>query len=982
MTTNFANKVSLKVPFQLPEFIRSDTSYQTFVAFIQAYYEWMEQNNIGDTKQGVVYGTQNLLNYADIDFAEQGENYNRFIDYFFNEFLPSFPKEALGDKTMLVKASKELYGKKGTPAAYQFLFRALYNSDAELFPTRNAILRASDGKWYVSKSLRLATNDEQFLSINNLRILGETSKSIATVERGIAVGNRIELYISDIQRLFQSGETIYVTDNTGSKLYFKDGSIVSANTPGANTLSAKILGSISSVQINPKKRGQLYVGRSSTYSGDPVVFYGGLNSENGVGATAYVNETTTGSLRDIALISGGYGYREDPNTYIRIAGGGGSGAIANVTSMEPTGQTEVTLVVKDYLSSAARVTKIGGIYTFFGANTTANVSASLANTFSFDTFQTYPIGSLVLNNGGGGYRSLPTVTATSLFDTTDVETDPNLKVKADLASLGILSPVQIVTPGTGYANGEFIVFTNSSGNGANANVTVNSTGSIVSVQYQKVTNSNGVQLYPKGGLGYSLEDLPTLSVATANGSGAVLTVPGVLGTGAEFLPTPDERGIGAITSFVVENFGEDYIQQPNITLKVRDIVVQNVSLDSIVKTGEMVYQGTSRDSMVFSAYIDSIRLLETGDVEANSKYLLRTYNYTANTKIDQVLKVTDREVGSNVYYNIDTTYETLDASGAKLFDKGIRTYGNGSAEATAKFLNGLIIGEGQYLNDDGFPSSYQILQNEDYNNFSYQLTVEKSFKAYKDTLFKLLHPAGTKVLPVEALKSATHYQSHILNETANSHTLGYYTGDPGSNVSMFASWTNTSNNIVKFDALVGSNLATYIYPGSRLSFNTTNGPNVSSIVVSVNHTSNTVTLKDNVFLRYANVATANVSNSNSTINIQTLTGSYDLINNGEYTDSNNKLRDIVFAGDVIRLYANSTQDYTGTVSSVDYANNKLTVTPPVNYTANSVYMSVGRDISSIDVRIYNTLGVSYQPELITEDGQTLTTEDNLIILLG
>ena len=134
MTTNFANKTSSKVAFQLPEFIRSDTNYQTFVAFIQAYYEWLEQQNIGSGKEGVIYGTQNLLNYQNLDFVEQGETFNKFIDYYINDFLPNFPKEALTDKSKMVRIARRLYETKGTPASYQFLFRALYNSDADIFP--------------------------------------------------------------------------------------------------------------------------------------------------------------------------------------------------------------------------------------------------------------------------------------------------------------------------------------------------------------------------------------------------------------------------------------------------------------------------------------------------------------------------------------------------------------------------------------------------------------------------------------------------------------------------------------------------------------------------------------------------------------------------------------------------------------------------------------------------------------------------------
>jgi hypothetical protein len=52
--------------------------------------------------------------------------------------------------------------------------------------------------------------------------------------------------------------------------------------------------------------------------------------------------------------------------------------------------------------------------------------------------------------------------------------------------------------------------------------------------------------------------------------------------------------------------------------------------------------------------------------------------------------------------NVDTTYTTVDSEGEYVFKDGIRTYGNGMAEATAKFLGGIIIGNGQYLNEDGF----------------------------------------------------------------------------------------------------------------------------------------------------------------------------------------------------------------------------------------------------------------------------------------
>lgn len=1056
MTTDFAKKTSLKVAQQLPEFIRSSEDYQTFITFIQAYYEWMEQYNIGNGKEGPIRGSQNLLEYNDVDFINPGESYNKFIDYYLNDFVPNFPKDALTDKTKFVKIAKQLYDKKGTPASYQFLFRALYNSDAEIFLTREAVFKASDGKWYVSKSLRLATNDEQWLSTNNLRVFGETSKSIATIERAIAVGSRTELYISNIQRLFQSGENVVVVDNNNRTLYFKDSEIVPEGTTGSTSLEAKILGTISSLDINPQKRGQLY------QVGDPVVFYGGLNSSTGIGAEAYIDEVTSGSIRAIDVIDGSYGYRPDPNTFIRIIGGGGSGAIANVTTVDATKAIDVNFIPRNYLPNGIRSTRLGGTsvlqiqvldftanatiitanavsttglsngdtilivgantssnlngtytvtvanvntfyinnlygsttntwagiantgftvkgavsaYTFLPANTSSDITSNLASSLSFSAFTTFPIDTVIVNNGGGGYTSLPDVTASSLYPTLD----PTDVVKGDLGSLGILGPIEIDIPGTGYANTDYITFIGGKGVGANANVSVNATGSIVNVFYQYANTGSETIKYPKGGLGYDLDNMPMLSIQTSGGTGANLSINYILGQGAIFEVTPDERGIGAITSFQITNFGEDYITQPNVSLRVRDLIIKNVSTSNLIKTGETIYQGTSLDTAVFKANVASITLLEPDANPANSKYTLRVYNYSSNTKTNLQLKVTDRVVGANLYYNLDTTYSSNN------FVTGIKTYGNGAAQATAKFLNGLIIGEGQYLNDDGFPSSFQILENEDYNNYSYQLTVQKSFETYKDILYKLVHPSGTKVIPFNSLKAQQEIDEHRESFLANNHTLGYYTGDPGSLANIYANFENPSNNIIKFTSLVGANIEQFLFEGATISIKSAHGPNVYSTVTEViDSNANVAIMRDNVFLAFANVAISNVVISNNRINITSVTDQYDLINNGEYSNTQNKLEDIVFTGDSIRVVDtfNTANVFHGTVSYVSYANGVIFANTTVTFSSNTANVSVRRNISSSDVLIYDNLGSIFYPQLITQSGEEIVTQDERTLILG
>ena len=40
------DKTSILIPSQLPSFISEDVNNENFVAFLQAYYEWMEQGGI------------------------------------------------------------------------------------------------------------------------------------------------------------------------------------------------------------------------------------------------------------------------------------------------------------------------------------------------------------------------------------------------------------------------------------------------------------------------------------------------------------------------------------------------------------------------------------------------------------------------------------------------------------------------------------------------------------------------------------------------------------------------------------------------------------------------------------------------------------------------------------------------------------------------------------------------------------------------
>ncbi len=928
-------KTSLLIPSQLPEFVRDDPAYANFVLFLKAYYEWMEQTG------QVTDRSKNILNYVDIDKTSE-----EFLQYFYDEFLPYFPQEILADKVKVAKVARQLYQSKGTQASFKFLFKTLFNTDVDFFFTKDAVFRASAGKWYVAKSLKLDSQNLDFFDCVNYRVFGETSKAIATIEAVVLTGNKIQLFVSDIQRLFQSGENVRVVDSNNQDVLMEDGM----------PHEGKIVGQISQILISPTNRGLLY------RPGDPVVVYGGLSSNTGLGATATVGETTSGSIQRISVVSGGYGYRENPNTIITLSDA--PGTVVQVSSVDPTanGVANVAFVPTDVIGVKASVL-IGAADYNFSNVAISNSSNTLAEAFTFTSFTTFPISSLIVLNSGGGLTSVPTITAQSLFN---AETGTG-----NIRNLGILAPIQVANTGTGYAVNDTIVFTGGSGFGASANVTaVGANGEIQTVSY---VYPSGSLSYPLGGFGYRADALPTLTITTSGGTNGSVFVPGILGDGAVFSTSVDR--VGSITSINILEPGEDYVSAPGVSLKVQDIVIANVAIGDLPTAGQIVYQGPDVANSSYRATVAETGVLVPNGDPLQTLWRLRVYDYNASPVFGTPIKI---DGDNETFIQISNQYPSFNA--ATRFDStGLITYGDGTARANATFLNGLVIDQGQYLDTTGQPSSFDVLQSEIYNNFTYQITLEAEIAKYRDTLLNLVHPAGMKVIGRYAMKSnaQTDFSSSSFLETGQ--PLGYYTGDTGSYVTMESTWDNASNNIVNFYALVGANLENFIASNNNLLITLSNGFQIASEVdtVNVSASSNTVTLKDNVWLTYANVASVTANSGSNVINIVSLTGSYNIVNNGEYSNTQYPLKDIVYAGDKV-LVANNTEK---TVQSVDWAGGTVTLTSSLANTVNS-FMSVQRTVLTSDVIIYGPIGIASTPELVTQNNQTIITQDNDILLIG
>jgi hypothetical protein len=1073
------NLTSLLIPSQLPEHIRDDPSYANFVTFIQAYYEWMEQDgNVTDR-------SKNLLNYTDID-----SSIDDFLNYFYNDFLSYFPENILADKNQVVKLAKELYKSKGTQASYQLLFRILYNLDVDFFYTKDAVLKASDGKWYVSKSVMLSTDlmyisdltyetdewgnifvtvttptahglqywyeeftisgivginapngtyrlenpisknqfiywydkidadpsgpmdisnasiyipsgfaNENFLKTNNLRIFGESTKSIATIENSVIAGKRVEVFISNIERLFNSGEYVRVVDSNNQDVLF-DG----------YPLRAKILGQISQINIDPKHRGNLYE------VDDPIIIYDGLNTPTGHGAKATVSEVTKGSIQRIHVVDGGYGYTQfnnDPfpeasgfpgydyaNSSIRITNAPGAQAHIASLNTSPSLVANVSFIATNDIGGKHTI-QIGAAEYEFAANINANITSTLANAFSFVTFSTYPISSVIVDNGGGGISQTPVVTADSLyFDELGV-TSGNL---ANLKNLGILAPIKIITGGTGYVENDIIQIIGGTGWGANAKVSsVNASGSILTTEYESINNMT------PGGMGYKINDLyptqntanslvlsalqasndyklssglPLLNVTSDLGQDAVLIVPGILGHGATFNPVTDR--VGNITKIDISDYGEDYISAPKVSFKIQDIAVNGIlglQTEMQPQKGDIVYQGENLQSSSYHSVVESVELLVQNDMGSQAIYKLRVFNYNKNPDENLDIIVDTKDITMRQVHLSDDDIKGLTHNQAfyKYKVDGVLNYGDGTAKGTAKFLNGLTIGQGEYLDSTGQPSAFSVLQSSEYNNFTYKLTLEKEISKYRKTLLDLIHPTGMKVIGRYALKSEASTNFSVIDVVYSGNTLSHFTGSHNSELSIVADFINQSNNIIKFNNLYGAELLNFMTTDSIIKILSNNGDCISGEVIEINNSANTITIKDNVWLTFANVANITAAASSNIIHISSLTDSYDIINNGEYSNTAYPLKDIVKVGDNI-LVANNTSR---TVSNINYEDSIIYLSTNLTSAANSL-MSVNRlfEATSENIKIFGPVGQQYYPELTTEDGRSLISEDGSLILLG
>ena len=185
-------KLSDKVASQLPEFVQAN--YPTFVAFLEAYYEYMDNQSV------------DLMAVKDID-----DSLDSFITFFKQELATSFPFDPDKNRErFLLKHVKDQYLAKGSEASYKLLFRILFGKDVYMDYPGKRMLRISDGRWKqdVSIFVRVDAGDPRELIGKTVDI--QTSKKIyrTDVVKGMVSANRITANVEQAN-LFDASQNLW-----------------------------------------------------------------------------------------------------------------------------------------------------------------------------------------------------------------------------------------------------------------------------------------------------------------------------------------------------------------------------------------------------------------------------------------------------------------------------------------------------------------------------------------------------------------------------------------------------------------------------------------------------------------------------------------------------------------------------------------------------------------------------------------------------
>ena len=378
-------KVSPLVEQQFPEYIRENGP--RFVAFMEAYYEYMEQTG----KAG--YAIRTLNDNQDID-----RTVVEFVEYFRREYALSIPKSALADKRLVVKHIREFYRSRGSQKSFKFLFHILFGSEVNFYYPGDDILRTSDGRWIRETVLTVEKQSGNITLLDGRTVTGQTSGAIGRIQNIIVLINLgVEVFKLTIENV--TGEFVdkeLVTDGFGNTVRVK------ADIGGVATQTISDGGVFNVID-------------------DTVELVG---ETSGSAAEGKVTKIENSTALTFTISKGGSGYRTGINSIFDI-GSSGPGSITPVLRVISLSNTSQINIFTDVINSVKNVvlngnlptSNVGLTFSALGSNSTT-LSSNLASATIYSIIGAKlaqgdvlvgSINAISILSPGRNYTSMPTV---------------------------------------------------------------------------------------------------------------------------------------------------------------------------------------------------------------------------------------------------------------------------------------------------------------------------------------------------------------------------------------------------------------------------------------------------------------------------------------------------------------------------------------------------------------------------------------------
>lgn len=427
-------KLASIVSEQLPEFVQSD--HATFVAFLEAYYEYVEQ------EQKAIESSRNIRLYNDIDRTIED-----FVKYFKKEYLVDIPDNILADKRLLLKNIKDFYGGKGTNKSLILLFRLLFNEEVEVYYPKTDLLRVSDGNFNSETVINLYNVQGPTAEIVGGQLVQENNKDDPTINLAFAlIENFLSFAVADrtiyqlvitrnsLSGTFVPGQTVTITTSNGVVTGIVDEIITDVNISNDGAYYTSGDGLVST-DLAPRLEKEDDTGYILTEDNQYI-----SRESIGSGAQFDILSVGKGSIDKYLIRNGGSGYEVD-DQLVYTETNLGTNANAKVSRVQPALLMENG---SDFLltetGTKTLIQETFDIVLEDGSNIILESGATLVNE-SF--IRGGSVREIKIIDEGSNYSSLPIVSITSAIGT-------GADVLALSSSVGRITGIKRTNLGTGY----------------------------------------------------------------------------------------------------------------------------------------------------------------------------------------------------------------------------------------------------------------------------------------------------------------------------------------------------------------------------------------------------------------------------------------------------------------------------------------------------------------------------------------------------